>query len=148
VSWSAYVTGDRIHTMFLGELQELFKQRHEYWGQSIEGEAAFELELHDVQFQLCEMDKYERERLKPGAVRVYEPPSTWAPAPSAHCSAAFGGCWERRADPRLASAEREREAEEDQQEREAQREASIKATMDAAMDEQLAELALAACGKS
>jgi hypothetical protein len=35
-----------------------------------------ELELHDIQFQLCEYDKYERVRLGQGRPKArYEPPS-------------------------------------------------------------------------
>jgi len=38
----------------LEELIELFQARHLHWHRDIE------LELHDIQFQLCEFDKYER----------------------------------------------------------------------------------------
>lgn len=42
-------------------LQELFEHRLKWWPPSW-----VELELHDIQFQLCEFDKYERARLGEG----------------------------------------------------------------------------------
>ena len=46
----------------LDEMIELYEQRREYW----EG---IELDLHCIQFQLCEFDKYERVRLGEGRPR-------------------------------------------------------------------------------
>lgn len=43
-------------------MRQLFDARHEYWD-------GVELELHDIQFQLCEFDKYERVRLGQGRPR-------------------------------------------------------------------------------
>jgi hypothetical protein len=43
---------------------ELFHARHDYWPKDW-----VELELHDIQFQLCEFDKYERVRLGQGRPR-------------------------------------------------------------------------------
>lgn len=42
---------------------QLFEQRHQFWNNRLE------LELHDIQFQLCEFDKYERVRLGQGRPR-------------------------------------------------------------------------------
>eukprot|EP00811_Abedinium_folium_P027938 NODE_4283_length_1910_cov_21.413909.p1 GENE.NODE_4283_length_1910_cov_21.413909~~NODE_4283_length_1910_cov_21.413909.p1 ORF type:complete len:490 (-),score=110.65 NODE_4283_length_1910_cov_21.413909:439-1836(-) len=70
----AYGGGERLQEEFLSALLEVFKQRHEYWPQKIEGVRTADLELHDVQFQLCEFDKYERSKGKGGRVRRYEPP--------------------------------------------------------------------------
>lgn len=49
---------------FLEEMKSLFFERVEFWP-----EAYVELELHDIQFQLCEFDKYERVRLGQGRPR-------------------------------------------------------------------------------
>lgn len=45
----------------LEELRALFAARVDYWSPE-----AVKLELHDIQFQLCEFDKYERARLGEG----------------------------------------------------------------------------------
>jgi hypothetical protein len=51
-------------------MQELFECRHLRWPRTW-----VELELHDIQFQLCEYDKYERVRLGEGRPRSrYRPP--------------------------------------------------------------------------
>ncbi|CAE7690192.1 DNAJC10 [Symbiodinium pilosum] len=74
VNWNAYCDDDRVAHQFLRELQEVFEDRKKYWHGDLEGFPIFDLELHDVQFQLCELDKYEREKKKPGQVRPYLPP--------------------------------------------------------------------------
>eukprot|EP00930_Biecheleria_cincta_P038328 TRINITY_DN26342_c0_g1_i1.p1 TRINITY_DN26342_c0_g1~~TRINITY_DN26342_c0_g1_i1.p1 ORF type:complete len:574 (-),score=109.18 TRINITY_DN26342_c0_g1_i1:86-1807(-) len=74
VNWNDTCNDQEVGALFLEELKDLYDQRLEHWGSMIEGYATFELELHDVQFQLCEFDKYERARLHQGAVRVYQPP--------------------------------------------------------------------------
>lgn len=52
-------------TAALGEMLELFEHRLECWP-----EDWIKLELHDIQFQLCEFDKYERTRLGEGRPRA------------------------------------------------------------------------------
>lgn len=47
---------------FLNALQEIFAARLEHWPAELEGEKSEELVLHDIQFQLCEYDKYLREK--------------------------------------------------------------------------------------
>lgn len=58
---------------FLDEMHALYKDmciHHSQWCRDIGG-----LELHDIQFQLCEFDKYERVRNgEGGKVRKYNPP--------------------------------------------------------------------------
>lgn len=50
-------------------MQELFAARKTYWSGNY-----IELELHDIQFQLCEFDKYERVKNKQGRPRSkYKP---------------------------------------------------------------------------
>lgn len=73
VNWNAYCDDDRVAHQFLRELRQVFGERDKYWHGSLEGRPVFQLELHDVQFQLCELDKYEREKKKPGQVRPYRP---------------------------------------------------------------------------
>ncbi|CAE7213976.1 unnamed protein product [Symbiodinium sp. CCMP2592] len=73
VNWNAYCDDDRVAHQFLCELRQVFAERDKYWHGSLEGRPLFQLELHDVQFQLCELDKYEREKKKPGQVRPYRP---------------------------------------------------------------------------
>jgi len=73
VNWNAYCDDDRVAHQFLCELRQVFGERDKYWHGSLEGRPVFQLELHDVQFQLCELDKYEREKKKPGQVRPYRP---------------------------------------------------------------------------
>ena len=48
----------------LETMLKLFEARNQYWPQTY-----VELELHDIQFQLCEFDKYERVRLGQGRPR-------------------------------------------------------------------------------
>ena len=50
----------------LGEMRDLFSLRCDYWPKQWH---FTELELHDIQFQLCEFDKYERVRLGEGRPR-------------------------------------------------------------------------------
>jgi len=66
VNWNAYCDDDRVAHQFLRELRQVFGERDKYWHGSLEGRPVFQLELHDVQFQLCELDKYEEEAW-PGA---------------------------------------------------------------------------------
>lgn len=75
---------------FMKELLELYQERRGRWGEPILGQAAGELQLHDVQFQLCELDKHERAKHGEGPVRAYTPQSLppqlmhgWRPAPLA-----------------------------------------------------------------
>ncbi|CAE7405833.1 unnamed protein product [Symbiodinium natans] len=77
VNWNAYCDDAEIAQQFFVELCAVFRERDKYWHGNLEGSPVFELELHDVQFQLCELDKYERERKQPGHVRAYQPPKTW-----------------------------------------------------------------------
>eukprot|EP00811_Abedinium_folium_P033842 NODE_6776_length_1640_cov_2.688037.p1 GENE.NODE_6776_length_1640_cov_2.688037~~NODE_6776_length_1640_cov_2.688037.p1 ORF type:complete len:463 (-),score=125.64 NODE_6776_length_1640_cov_2.688037:252-1640(-) len=74
VSNNAWEGGERIQKEFFAVLMKVYNQRNEYWPQEIEGVPTADLELHDVQFQLCEFDKYERSKGK-GYVRRYEPPA-------------------------------------------------------------------------
>jgi hypothetical protein len=50
--------------LFLKEMIWIFADRHKHWPKDF-----VELELHDIQFQLCEYDKYERVRLGQGRPR-------------------------------------------------------------------------------
>ena len=49
--------------MFMRDLISVYNQRHEQWPDSIEGFPAGPIELHDVQFALCEFDKFEKLRI-------------------------------------------------------------------------------------
>jgi hypothetical protein len=71
VRHNAYSPDQSLAQRFLQELLELFEQRKSSWPEYIEGVATEKLELHDVQFQLCEIDKYERARLAEGRIRPY-----------------------------------------------------------------------------
>ncbi len=64
-------TNQAMHENLAVDLMlELFSERVTYWPRSF-----VELELHDIQFQLCEYDKYERVRLGEGRPRSrYHPP--------------------------------------------------------------------------
>lgn len=73
VDQNAYGSDQKSARQFLDELQDIFGQRELYWGGDLEGLPLFDLELHDVQFQLCEFDKYEREKTRTGQVRPYVP---------------------------------------------------------------------------
>lgn len=55
----------------LDVMLKLFEQRAEHWPETF-----VELELHDIQFQLCEFDKYERVRLGQGRPRSRYRPAT------------------------------------------------------------------------
>eukprot|EP00811_Abedinium_folium_P033816 NODE_6750_length_1642_cov_5.340594.p1 GENE.NODE_6750_length_1642_cov_5.340594~~NODE_6750_length_1642_cov_5.340594.p1 ORF type:complete len:524 (+),score=135.22 NODE_6750_length_1642_cov_5.340594:200-1573(+) len=68
--------GEHLQGHFFAMLSEVFEQRHEYWPKNIEGVPTADLELHDVQFQLCEFDKYQRSKGKAGRERRYEPPAS------------------------------------------------------------------------
>jgi len=70
---NANSTKSSCHDTFLNELLQLWSKRREHWPDSILGEPVADLELHDVQFQLCEFDKYERVRLGEGKGRTYVP---------------------------------------------------------------------------
>lgn len=57
---------------FIGEVQDLWKQLKDWWKDTYP--KAENLTAHDVQFCLCEFDKYERTRLKQGRPRsTYKP---------------------------------------------------------------------------
>jgi len=90
VNWNAYCADQQIADQFFRELKEVYGQRSQYWNGNLEGFPVFELELHDVQFQLCELDKYEREKKKPGHVRPYTLPKSWENATCGQCSACDG----------------------------------------------------------
>eukprot|EP00746_Dinoflagellata_sp_MGD_P043901 gnl/MRDRNA2_/MRDRNA2_206926_c0_seq1.p1 gnl/MRDRNA2_/MRDRNA2_206926_c0~~gnl/MRDRNA2_/MRDRNA2_206926_c0_seq1.p1 ORF type:complete len:616 (+),score=86.03 gnl/MRDRNA2_/MRDRNA2_206926_c0_seq1:168-1850(+) len=47
---------------FLRALKQVFEKRREHWPPELEGQKTHELVLHDIQFQLCEYDKYMREK--------------------------------------------------------------------------------------
>ncbi|OLQ15503.1 hypothetical protein AK812_SmicGene236 [Symbiodinium microadriaticum] len=73
----AYSHSQAISDKFIQELLAIYAQRTAHWNPSdlIEDlSPAGELMLHDVQFQLCEFDKYERARLEQGRVRRYDIP--------------------------------------------------------------------------
>jgi len=61
---------------FLRELKELFEERHSRWPTKILDVDVAKLALHDVQFQLCEFDKYLRAMHHEGRVRLYQPPTS------------------------------------------------------------------------
>lgn len=78
VDTGAYSGGRGWHSFFLKELLALFAQREGRWSGEMLGHPVGELELHDVQFQLCELDKHERAKYGEGRVRSYNPPGrTW-----------------------------------------------------------------------
>ena len=63
-----------IEQRFQVELLAVFAGRHHWWDPAklIDGQTAQgEISLHDVQFALCEFDKYERARCGQGFVRLY-----------------------------------------------------------------------------
>ena len=47
--------------------------QHKLWPNMICGKPSQELELHDIQFQLCEFDKYCRAKHGEGVVKKYKP---------------------------------------------------------------------------
>merc|ERR1712070_867992 len=61
---------------FLKELKDLWESRKKYWKEELLGERVQDLTLHDVQFQLCEFDKYLRAKYREGRVREYKPPTS------------------------------------------------------------------------
>jgi len=62
---------------FLAELKELFERRKEegFWPKMLLDMNVQELTLHDIQFQLCEFDKYQRAKYQEGRVRHYKAPT-------------------------------------------------------------------------
>ena len=65
----ARVYGLPVKTRFsdtegLSNMLDLFDERVDYWPKGL-----VKLELHDIQFQLCEFDKYERVKLGEGRPR-------------------------------------------------------------------------------
>ncbi|CAJ1344281.1 unnamed protein product [Effrenium voratum] len=80
--FNAYSSSRMAREHFEAELLAIYEQRHQYWNprRLIDGVCpAGELALHDVQFQLCEFDKYERARLDEGYVRRYRSDSQSSP---------------------------------------------------------------------
>ena len=57
---------------FLEETIAIFQERKNMWPELILGQPSICLTLHDIQFQLCEYDKYERVRLREGQARKYK----------------------------------------------------------------------------
>lgn len=70
-----YDTCPTAHQSFLAELREVYAQCLEAWPAQILGYVVVGLDLHDVQFQLCELDKHERAKYSQGRVRRYTPPA-------------------------------------------------------------------------
>jgi len=59
---------------FLDEMKEIFAVRNKHWPETIGGQPAVSIdELHDIQFQLCEFDKYQRVMHSEGKSRRYKP---------------------------------------------------------------------------
>jgi len=69
-----YKGGLDAQKFFLKELLQLFHEVRGAWPKEILGTEVRELELHDIQFQLCEFDKHERAKYSDGHARVYKPP--------------------------------------------------------------------------
>ena len=61
----------RARQQFLEELVAAYKARVGRWPSTILGAHVADLELHDVQGQLCELDKHARLSNKEGAARRY-----------------------------------------------------------------------------
>lgn len=61
---------------FLTELKALFQTWQGRWPKMLLGTEVAPLTLHDVQFQLCEFDKYQRAKHREGGFRPYKPPAT------------------------------------------------------------------------
>lgn len=88
VDEDAYSGNAGCQERFMQELLALFEERKGRWGEVVLGHETGKLQLHDVQFQLCEMDKHERAKNGEGAVRPYTPPGLapqllfgWRPTP-------------------------------------------------------------------
>ena len=60
-----------VSSMYEKRLLMVYRAVHGRWPLTILGTTVDALSLHDVQFGLCEWDKYERYRLKQGKVRKY-----------------------------------------------------------------------------
>jgi len=59
---------------FLKEMIEIYEARGTHWPKEIAGEPSVTIdELHDIQFQLCEFDKYQRILNREGKSRKYTP---------------------------------------------------------------------------
>lgn len=78
VKWCIMDSSPAKQHEFLAEIRELFEGRHEngHWPTSLLGLELADLVLHDVQFQLCEFDKYQRALYQEGRFRVYNPPAS------------------------------------------------------------------------
>ena len=73
---NCYSSSRAVQESFIQELLAVYRQRQLFWDPSHmidELCPSGELTLHDIQFQLCEFDKYERAKRQEGFVRRYVP---------------------------------------------------------------------------
>lgn len=73
---NCYSSSRAVQESFVQELLDVYAQRQLFWNPSHmidDWYPSGELTLHDVQFQLCEFDKYERAKHNEGFVRRYVP---------------------------------------------------------------------------
>jgi len=74
----AYCPAAKTQEAFLVEMHKLFaaRKRGGRWPSQIRGVTQPDLLLHDVQFSLCEFDKYERAKYREGRIRRFVPRCT------------------------------------------------------------------------
>jgi len=77
VEWGRYLK--KHEEKFMEEMKEIYAKAEDLWPASLVGKPNLRLELHDIQFQLCEFDKYLR--IKSGAGRK---PRLYKYNPSVH----------------------------------------------------------------
>lgn len=71
-----------VEQQFLTELKDLYECRTTDWPEQLQKQNVESLVLHDIQFQLCEFDKYCRARLGEGRVRLFRRPGTTSALPA------------------------------------------------------------------